>query len=78
MTLLLLNRNPIKPRISETQVEGIYKDPKDGKTKKGNKWLKFPSSIGLTDIIKKPKVDKDTTNTTLSVKKSAEDAVIFG
>jgi len=70
-------RNPIKPRIGETQVEGIYKDPKDGKTKKGNKWLKFPSSIGLTDIIKKPKAEKDST-TTLPAKKSSEDAVIFG
>jgi len=70
-------RNPIKPRIGETQVEGIYKDPKDGKIKKGNKWLKFPSSIGLTDIIKKPKVEKDDT-TTPTLKKSTEDAVIFG
>jgi len=70
-------RNPIKPRIGETQVEGVYKDPKDGKTKKGNKWLKFPSSIGLTDIIKKPKVEKDST-TTLPAKKSSEDAVVFG
>merc|ERR1712038_1972757 len=55
-------RNPIKPRIGESQVEGIFKDPQDGKIKKGNKWLKFPSTISLTDFIKKPTVVKTEDN----------------
>merc|ERR1712018_266809 len=55
-------RNPIKPRIGESQVEGVFKDPQDGKIKKGNKWLKFPSTISLTDFIKKPTLAKNEDN----------------
>jgi len=82
-------RNPIKPRIRDTQVEGIYKDPKDGKIKKGNKWQKFPTTIGLTDIINKPKTEKDQSNdsellfkdtpsTTTQSNSKNQDAVVFG
>merc|ERR1711902_184259 len=33
-------RNPIKPRIRDSQVEGVYEDPEYGKIKKGTKWLR--------------------------------------
>jgi len=82
-------RNPIKPRIRDSQVEGVYEDPEDGKIKKGNKWQKFPTTISLTDIINKPKVDANQPNdselsfkekpssTTQSTRKN-QDAVVFG
>jgi len=71
-------RNPIKPRIGESAVEGFFKDPQDGKIKKGNKWLKFPSSISITDILKKPTVDKNEDNQSvesgLSFKEKTKDS----
>merc|ERR1712001_820834 len=72
------NGNPIKPWIGESQVEGVFKDPQDGKIKKGNKWLKFPSTISLTDFIKKPTLVKDEDNksveTGLSSQEKAKDS----
>merc|ERR1711944_306429 len=82
-------RNPIKPRIRDAQVEGVYEDPEDGKIKKGNKWQKFPTTISLTDIINKPKGEgnqpndselsfkEKSTSTTQSTLKN-QDAVVFG
>merc|ERR1712038_1264532 len=55
-------RNPIKPRIRDSQVEGVYEDPEDGKIKKGNKWQNFPTTISLTDIINKPKGEGNQPN----------------
>ena len=87
--MIIFYRNPIKPRIRDSQVEGVYEDPEDGKIKKGNKWQKFPTTISLTDIINKPKVDANQPNdselsfkekpssTTQSTRKN-QDAVVFG
>ena len=78
VVMLFFHRNPIKPRIGESAVEGFFKDPQDGKIKKGNKWLKFPSSISITDILKKPTVDKNEDNQSvesgLSFKEKTKDS----